>query len=64
MVRKISGKNSHVSVQHLKTPSANATATSKKDIADTLAKTFANKSSTQNYTTQFLKQENRRENQT
>lgn len=44
MVRKISGKNNYNFVQPLKTSSA--AATSKKEIADTLANTFAHKSST------------------
>ena len=51
MIRKISGKNSsgpikHLSKNHIK-------ATNKKDIADLLAKTFSNNSSSNNYSKQF-----------
>ena len=51
MIRKIQGKNSSQSVGHLTT--AEGVVTSKKDIANTLADKFAQKSSSDNYSESF-----------
>ena len=51
MIRKISGKNSSGPIKHLSKNHVNAT--NKKDIADLLAKTFSNNSSSTHYSKQF-----------
>ena len=53
MVRKISGKHASSPTKFLNTPAG--TASSKKEIADTLGETFAKNSSTDNYTEEFKK---------
>ena len=56
MIRKISGKNSSMNVGH-----GDDFVTSKADIADVLADTFEEKSSSSNYSTTFQKFENSKE---
>ena len=51
MIRKISGKNTSSPIKHLS--KNHIKATSKKDIADLLAKTFSKNSSSTNYSKQF-----------
>ena len=51
MIRKINGKNSSLNGGHLNV--GNDVVTSKADIADVLADTFAVKSSSSNYSTHF-----------
>ena len=53
MIRKINGKNSSLNVGHLNV--GDDIVTSKVDIADALADTFAEKSSSSNYSTTFQK---------
>ena len=53
MIRKINGKNSSLNVAHLNVGGDDVT--SKADIADVLAGTFAKKSSSSNYSTAFQK---------
>ena len=53
MVRKIQGKGKSASVNHLK--KNNTHVTSKKDIANTLADNFSEKSSSENYSAKFRK---------
>ena len=59
MIRKINGKNSSLNVGHLHTD--DDVITSKPDIADVLADTFAEKSSSCNYSTAFQKFQNSKE---
>ena len=59
MIRKINGKNSTLNVGHLKV--GDDVITSKADIADVLADTFAEKSSSSNYSTSFQKFQNTKE---
>ena len=59
MIRKINGKNSTLSVGHLNV--GDDVVTSKTDIADVLANTFAEKSSSSNYSTTFQKFQNSKE---
>ena len=59
MVRKISGKNKSSTIKHLKQP--NLDITDKKDIADCLANTFSENSSSANYSTQFQKYKRQQE---
>ena len=59
MIRKISGKNSSLNVGHMKI--GNDVITSTADIADVLADTFADKSSSSNYSTAFQKFKNSKE---
>ena len=58
MIRKINGKNSSWNVGHL---NVRDDVTSKADIADALADTFAEKSSSCNYSTAFQKFQNSKE---
>ena len=53
MIRKINGKNSSLNVRHMNV--GDDVVTSKADIADVLADTFAKKSSSSNYSTSFKK---------
>ena len=53
MVRKIQGQGKSASVNHLK--KNNTHVTSKKDIANTLADNFSEKSSSENYSAKFRK---------
>ena len=53
MIRKMSGKHASSPTKFLNTPVG--TASSKKEIADTLGETFAKNSSTDNYTEEFKK---------
>ena len=55
MIRKINGKFNVNSVSHLDTDNGNFT--SKQDIANVLADTFAKKSSSENYSSTFRKQQ-------
>ena len=59
MIRKINGKNSSLNVGHLNI--GDDVVTSKADIADVLADTFAEKSSSCNYSTTFQKFQNSKE---
>ena len=59
MIRKINGKNSSLNVGHLNV--GHDVVTSKADIADVLADTFAEKSSSSNYSTSFQKFKNTKE---
>ena len=59
MIRKINGKNFTLNVGHLNV--GDDTVTSKADIADILANTFAEKSSSSNYSTSFQKFQNTKE---
>ena len=59
MIRKINGKNSTLNVGHLSV--GDDIVTSKTDIADVLADTFAEKSSSSNYSTSFQKFQNIKE---
>ena len=59
MIRKINGKNSSLNVGHLNV--GDDAVTSKEDIADVLADTFAEKSSSANYSTAFQKFQNSKE---
>ena len=59
MIRKINGKNSSSNVGHLNV--GDDVVTSKADIADILADTFAEKSSSSNYSTTFPKFQNSKE---
>ena len=59
MIRKISGKNSSLNVGHLNV--GDDVVTSKTDIADALADTFAEKSSSSNYSAAFQKFQNTKE---
>ena len=61
MVRKIQGKGKLTSVNHLKKNNDNIT--SKKDIANTLADSFSNNSSSENYTSKFRNIKNQQEKQ-
>ena len=61
MVRKIQGKGKSASVNHLK--KNNKHVTSKKDIADTLADNFSEKSSSENYSAKFRKIKGQQEKQ-
>ena len=61
MVRKIQGKGKSASVNHLK--KNNTHVTSKKDIADTLADNFSEKSSSENYSAKFRKIKDQQEKQ-
>ena len=54
MIRKISGKSSSLNVGHLNV--GDDVVTSKPDIADALANTFAEKSSSSNYSAEISKQ--------
>ena len=56
MIRKINGKNSSLNVGHLNV--SDEVVTSKADIADVLADTFKEKSSSSNYSTSFQKFKN------
>ena len=58
MIRKINGKNSYQNISHLNTD--DGVLSSKTDIANTLAETFAEKSST-NYSSKFQKFKNVKE---
>ena len=60
-IRKISGKVSNNTVNHLKTN--NSVITNKKDISDTLAKGFAQNSSSENYSKEFQNVKQREEKQ-
>ena len=53
MIRKINGKHCSLNVRHLNV--GDDVVTSKADIADVLADTFAEKSSSLNYSTSFQK---------
>ena len=53
MIRKINGKNSSMNVGHMNV--GDDVVTSKADITDVLADTFAKKSSSSNYSTSFQK---------
>ena len=60
MVRKISGKTTSASHQHLNTNfngGAETKATTKKDIADTLGEAFSTNSANRNYSKEFQKQQ-------
>ena len=59
MIRKINGKNSSLNVGHLNV--GDDAVPSKEDIADVLADTFAEKSSSANYSTAFQKFQNSKE---
>ena len=59
MIRKINGKNSSLNVEHLNVGDDDVT--SKADIADVLAGTFSEKSSSSNYSTAFQKFQNSKE---
>ena len=59
MIRKISGKDSSLNVGHLNV--GDDVVTSKTDIADALADTFAEKSSSSNYSAAFQKFQNTKE---
>ena len=59
MIRKINGKNSSLSVGHLNI--GDDVVTSKADIADVFADTFAEKSPSSNYSTDFRKFQNTKE---
>ena len=59
MIRKINGKNSSLNVGHLNV--GHDVVTFKADIADVLADTFAEKSSSSNYSTSFQKFKNTKE---
>ena len=59
IIRKINGKNSSLNVGHIKV--GDDIITSKADIADVLADTFADKSSSSNYWTAFQKFQNTKE---
>ena len=61
MVRKIKGKGKSASVNHLK--KNNTHVTSKKDIANTLADNFSEKSSSENYSAKFRKIKDQQEKQ-
>ena len=61
MVRKIQGKGKSASVNHLK--KNNTHVTSKKDIANTLADNFSEKSSSENYSAKFRKIKDQQEKQ-
>ena len=61
MVRKIQGKGKSASVNHLK--KNNTHVTSKKDIANTLADNFSEKSSSENYSVKFRKIKDQQEKQ-
>ena len=61
MVSKIQGKGKSASVNHLK--KNNTHVTSKKDIADTLADNFSEKSSSENYSAKFRKIKDQQEKQ-
>ena len=61
MVRKIQGKGNYASVNHLK--KNNTHMTSKKDIANTLADNFSEKSSSENYSAKFRKIKDQQEKQ-
>ena len=61
MIRKSNGKSSSIGVNHLDTP--DGVASSKKDIADTLADSFAQKSSSSNYSPKFQKFQQQKEKQ-
>ena len=60
MIRKINGKPSCQNVCHLNTDDGNVT--SKTEIANTFAETFAEKSSPTNYSPKFRKFQNSKEN--
>ena len=59
MIRKINGKNSSLNIGHLNV--GDDVVTSKADIADVLAETFAEKTSSSNYSTSFKKFKNTQE---
>ena len=59
MIRKINGKKSSLNVGHLNV--GDDVVTSKADISDVLADTFAEKSSSSNYSTSFQKCKNTKE---
>ena len=59
MIRKIQGKSASSGVGHLKTQDGDAT--SKEDIANTLADSFAKKSSSSNYSPKFQKFQKQKE---
>ena len=59
MIRRINGKNSSSNVAHLNV--GDDVVTSKADIADVLADTFKEKSSSSNYSTSFQKFKNTKE---
>ena len=59
MIRKINGKNSSLNIGHLNV--GDYVVASKADIADVLADTFAEKSSSANYSTAFQKFQNFKE---
>ena len=61
MARKIQGKGKSASVNHLK--KNNTHVTSKKDIANTLADNFSEKSSSENYSAKFRKIKDQQEKQ-
>ena len=61
MVRKIQGKGKSASVNHLKKNNTHVTA--KKDIANTLADNFSEKSSSENYSAKFRKIKDQQEKQ-
>ena len=62
MVRKIQGKGKSASVNHSK--KHNTHVTSKKDIANTLADNFSEKSSAENYSAKFRKIKDQQEKKT
>ena len=59
MIRKINGKFSYQNAGHLSTD--DGVVTSKTDIANTLAETFAKKSSSNNYSSKFRQYQNIKE---
>ena len=59
MIRKINSKSSYQNAGHLSTDEG--VVTSKTDIANTLAETFAKKSSSNNYSSKFLQYQNIKE---
>ena len=63
MVRKISGKSNSATYHHLNYNfnNANETASTKQDIADTLASQFCSNSSTSHYSEEFQKYKNQQE---
>ena len=61
MGRKIQGKGKSASVNHLN--KNNTHVTSKKDIANTLAENFSEKSSSENYSAKFRKIKDQQEKQ-
>ena len=62
MIRKISGKSKSSVIKHLKTQQ-NSSATTAEEIANTLAESFASKSSSDNYSEQFKNIKSKKEKQ-